>query len=31
MANKTFDTAKKIKNDEIYTQLSDIESELIDY
>ena len=31
MANKTFDTAKKVKNDEFYTQLSDIERELIHY
>ena len=31
MASKTFDTAKKVKNDEFYTQLSDIERELIHY
>jgi hypothetical protein len=31
MANKDLHDAKRVKNDEFYTQLSDIEKELIHY
>ena len=31
MANKSFDNAKRIKFDEFYTQLTDIENELKHY